>query len=790
MSGLPLPSANTVIQNVVRAYIPTAVATLIEPMWILINRLLCILQPLEELRGLKALASSSLTLNYASVPPQLTIFKAARVGHYVLMAVGLMSLLANVLATTFAGLLYQKNELVSHSAVFSPPFDARVVKFNASHGSAFEPVESDNYQWELSLYQGAVGDAQFLVLDSNYTRNASLPSWTDGLATYLPFRAADTDHVPAEQQYEAYTRYFAGEPNCKPLVFGEDYLLRLWSRDPLPSGWLSRYDTSRSTLQVKVPSQNGTLITCTALLRHGDSFGERLGFQSRDPEEENMLTCREGRTAAELLTILGADEGASMEDFETCMTTVAVGWMRANQGKCSHPNLDGSAPDDFEEANSTNTFMMACQPKVTVGTAQVRVDASGVLQTTATDLQPDPDQSPSTLDKYFSSGLASFIAQSNLFVFNSQRSPWHNHSFANEYFHYFINRAAGDLKFTNPNEPLLTWEDVKTPVDIAYERLFSVWMSVNMDFLFIPATNATQQIEGTYRTLEERLFVSKPLFIISEIILGIYVVVSIVVYRRRPGQYLARVPTSIAAVIALFASSAAVKDLQGTAHMTNKEREQYLEDLNYEYGYGSYIGSDGAVHVGIEKVPYVQYMKKVGFEGTRIGRDLKRRKDKGSTTTSTEYVNVPPEDMKKGRMVTASVTEGASDKQEARIGYTALEGHPLAASSAESRGANWSHAAGDAHSVQKSGAEYMALPRHGAMDEDAADWGVEVARSFADAQRPASDYMTLLGHNEMNGRSVSPLEESTVNTGVKQREGAADILDLSDDDAERAQSRY
>ena len=139
--------------------------------------------------------------------------------------------------------------------------------------------------------------------------------------------------------------------------------------------------------------------------------------------------------------------------------------------------------------------------------------------------------------------------------------------------------------------------------------LFAFWLTVNRDSLFLPATNDTTQIEGFTITQEERLFFTIPMFIISEIILGIYIVFSILVYVRRPGRYLPRMPISIAAVIALFASSAAVKDFRGTSQMTNKEREKYLKDLDHHYGYGSYIGSDGAVHVGIEKVPYVRYMK-------------------------------------------------------------------------------------------------------------------------------------------------------------------------------------
>jgi len=47
--GLSLPSDNRIIQTIVTQYLPTAIATLIEPLWIMINRLFCVLQPIEQM---------------------------------------------------------------------------------------------------------------------------------------------------------------------------------------------------------------------------------------------------------------------------------------------------------------------------------------------------------------------------------------------------------------------------------------------------------------------------------------------------------------------------------------------------------------------------------------------------------------------------------------------------------------------------------------------------------------------------------------------------------------------
>jgi hypothetical protein len=131
---------------------------------------------------------------------------------------------------------------------------------------------------------------------------------------------------------------------------------------------------------------------------------------------------------------------------------------------------------------------------------------------------------------------------------------------------------------------------------------------VNRDALFEPAIEANPRLQSISIIEEERLFFNVLMFIISEIILGVYVVVSILLYIRRPGRYLAHTPTSIAAIVGLFAPSTALEDFHDTSQMTNTERAKHLAGLDNRYGYGSYIGKDGAVHVGIEKVPYVRYM--------------------------------------------------------------------------------------------------------------------------------------------------------------------------------------
>jgi hypothetical protein len=148
---------------------------------------------------------------------------------------------------------------------------------------------------------------------------------------------------------------------------------------------------------------------------------------------------------------------------------------------------------------------------------------------------------------------------------------------------------------------------------------------------------------------------------ITEITLATYVAVSLTLYWRRPGLYLARTPTSIAAVIALFVSSAAVTDFRGALHMKSDERAMYLAQFNCRYGYGSYFASDGAVHVGIEKVPYVKYMRRANFKGSRAEQEMLKRKEceddaaLGATRKNADNAGEPMEEAEGGEVTMTPV---------------------------------------------------------------------------------------------------------------------------------------
>ncbi|CAN9448120.1 unnamed protein product [Alternaria alternata] len=686
--GLPLPFQDQSFQQaLVTNYIPVAIATFIEPMWILYNRLLCLLQPVEQMRRIGASAEQSITLSYSTVPPQLTILKAIRARHFMLAMVCGMTLMANLLATAFAGLFFEAaiefQTPVKFSLLLHPQFTA----INGSAGPGprtpyFSTFQGQDQALFSGAHQGGTGEDHFLVSESNYTRNTSLPGWTDDHAFYLPFGDSVDGFNGGVRTYKARTTFFSAKPNCRKLELHRDFRIRYF-RKPSNPKWASLEGTNFEgkdfnvddglRFHAKLITPDNTTTSCVSKM--GWSFGSPSRGTSKN-------ICREGPEAGEMVSAI-ADSYGNLSSYGTlsqqnlCRSTGFVGWTRANVVDCSlnspwEEDLD--RPWEYEDAKDNNTFVIACQPSLVIGSAAVHVDSAGRMLRPAEDIETNQDQSPEALASYFSNDPSNLVAQSNLFIFQDMVSRLHWDSYASEMIHYHINREAGSLKFTDPNQPLPTMDDIEDPLERAYRRLFAIWLGVNKDYLFLPS-NGTTLIPGVVIASEERLFFTVPLFVISEIILGVYFVVAIFVFVRRPGRYLPRLPTSIAAIVSLFASSAAVKDLQGTSQMTNKEREKHLKHLDNRYGYGSYI-SNSVVHVGIEKTPYVHYMKEVTFVGSKVQKEIRKQNEKACEAGSSRSTGDMSACRRGGaRAITkmVSATAGVVWSVPSKLGYTPLE---------------------------------------------------------------------------------------------------------------------
>jgi hypothetical protein len=574
--GLPIPTSNTIVQNILENYIPTAIATLIEPMWILINRLLCLLQPLEELQDCNATANRSIDANYNSLPPQLVLFQALKSKHFVLAAVCAMALLANVLAVSFSGLFNQDLTEIRRPTAFQPPYEFQFVPINGSVVPK-QNLGSPSIS-AYGAYRGGDGLEQFLVAESNYTRNTSLPSWTDDNMFYTPLFSEGINNKEANAtHFEGKTSAFGAALDCVQLKRGSkmDFGFQAATWD--------QADLIETSLNLTIPTDSGN-VRC---------FSGKITVV---PGGNNQ--CVSGPSSVEFVRMLGPRVNATQHETTTCMGSVVLGWLREPQGTCSlGRNIT------FREES---TLLIHCRPHLLAGSARIRVDLNGRLQSPAVIDTLDKNITKNS-QNLFSTDPINLVGQSNGYIFQSTDSQYHNDSFDNDFINHFAIKGANSRRLVDPNQPLPTFEEVLGPINKAYSKLFAIWLGINKNNLFVPVPDANvSSIQGLRMDQERRIFLSTTMFIISEAILCTYVFVAIWVYIRRPGQYLARLPTSIASIIALFAASVAVQDMQDTSHLDRKGRARFLKDLDSRYGYGSFIGGgDGRVHIGIEKTPLV-----------------------------------------------------------------------------------------------------------------------------------------------------------------------------------------
>ncbi|CAI6297000.1 unnamed protein product [Periconia digitata] len=584
VNGLSLPSNSRVGQKILENYIPTLIVMMIEPMWILLNRHICLLQPIEQLWRGNAKAEASIDVNYSSLPPQLVIWKSLKVRHLILAAICSMALLSNVLAVAFAGLFHHEMTEVRIHQSFQPPFDATFVSINGS----VSPSNRRNAMLEKpsGAYRAGKGQDQFLIAESNYTRNTLLPAWTDDALFYLPFRSntlPNISNISTGVQYEAQTRAFGAELKCSALEQGSYRVIKRKTEFGM-----SRLMVALSNGKIKADCVSSEYFRINP---NPTMVDESTGGTMEDTE------CINGPSAAELVYNMEPAGGAnaSQAQRDICWATAILGWVRSLNGSC------GTTPEHILASNQS--FLVQCTPQMVRGHGTVRVDEGGRLLRPVHDRFIERNLDLEEVKANFSNDPINLINQSNRYMFYSWTNPWHNDSIASDFMSYFVRVVSNSSRLLDPTKSLPKLEEVQIPLNRTYSRLFAIWLGANHHKLFVNASGSSTVAWRIEK--EERLFISSPLFIVSLSILLAYMVVAIIVYLRRPGRFLPRLPTSIASIIGLFAASTAVHDMRGTSRYSTKERARYLKDLETRYGYGNFVGTDGNIHVGIEKTPFV-----------------------------------------------------------------------------------------------------------------------------------------------------------------------------------------
>lgn len=563
-NGLRKPSDNEVVIAILTNLIPTALATSIEPFWTLLSRQLCILQPFETLKRRNSKPSQSIELRYTTIPSQLVFWPALKSGHLVLALVCAVALSTNILAVTLSGLFTEKLVPVSIPTTTTMKFEPL---FNATPDfTGTNDIGAGNDGLKQT-------DSWYAVL-ANVSGEASLPPWTDTNNYYLPFDVSTENHnldptvgSAAIESYSAVTRGFGIALEC---------------RDPSMNNkntWVALEVNNTETMAYRsFVQENGTYARCEY----------RLDAPPSDFDYEGQPNTRRLEWAT------------SRYNTTRCQSQLVVAFARTTVN-FSETNVTLSS--NASSPAGMQSTVLFCQPKLKTAMYDVKVDSGArVLESRRvgnfTDdlsfLQPGDFSDPSFGN--FTDMADVLVSQITIF-FNRPKisypsGRWMTGSLTKTWLASAIGLKRKSFDWFAIDSPPPAVADVIPELTYIYQAHAAVMMSFNKG-LFRKANASAPAVPMTIDVREERIFMEPIMVYLSLGLLGIQLIALVIFYSNRPGNFLPRMPLSIASIIGYVANSHALR-MVGTRAAKNMR-----------LGYGEFLGPDGKIHVGIEREPLI-----------------------------------------------------------------------------------------------------------------------------------------------------------------------------------------
>ena len=546
--GLSLPSSSPVINQMVTSYVPVVLSTFLEPLWILLNRIRCVLQPFESLRQGDAGPSRSLDLRYTSLPPQLAFWRAVRARHWLLVAVCAIGISANLLTVALSGLFNTRVVSLESTATFAMQ---RAPQFQRTDESSPE-----------STPDGGI----FYVAASSISNDALLPPWTSNETFFVPFIPNMSQGSAPNETYTANTQGFGTNMDCKQIEHNTTAYI------------------SFGALKKTAPLLNAPQVAI------GD------GRTCNDPSSGVLGGQNNSMSASELLTGLAAPDDNAATKSSECENLIFAGFLRGNLSVSFNyyktENTLGEKSPDIVAVNSLASTWIICKPNLLVASYEVTVDLNGRVKKAlrtgpyASDLAPyfTPNLS---LTNFMNETRRVFMAGANTADY------WHDDVYVDSWFAYLIKLLDKGAGITDPHQSVPSFVKVLPLIQDLYSRVFAIQLGLNVDWLAPAKSDAL--VVGIKAMPEERLFMSQPAFIIAIVLLMLNVLVAIAYYVRRPKKMPLTMPITIASVFQLFSGSGLVAESQ---------RAEGLRD-DWKIAFGRFIGTSGKPHIGIERRPFV-----------------------------------------------------------------------------------------------------------------------------------------------------------------------------------------
>ncbi|KAK0615857.1 hypothetical protein B0T17DRAFT_496936 [Bombardia bombarda] len=588
LNGLPLPSSDFAVLQLLENYVPTAFSTLLETVLVLLARLLCVLRPFRELHKGKASAKSTIEAKYTSIPPQFIIVRALKSRSFLLGAICFLAVLANGLAISLGGIFNEYPVTIPYPVTFRSSRVANLTRQTILHTEAQE--------------LGGSYTNHFFALWSNFSTNTSLPAWTVPHYAFFPLDVIDGGGVLGDNStiFQAQVRGFGVKSACVPL-----------STSPKEKSFanVSLVPTGVQDPTYRYQHQNGSWATCT-----GQNFYGSKPFGRASHESITWLSPQEARVINQLYPLDGG----------FCGDKFILGWLRI----------------DSDDTNRTfQSSFVQCEAAMQTAMFQVGFRRSGGI--VSYERVGDFDDMTAFIPLNQSRAL---VREANSINSNAC-SPvlgivcgWHNQTVTTDWFNYILKYYLNSTALVDPSQGVPNASLVIPAVQDVYQRLFAILLAQHMDmFQAAAVTNeAVADVSGLMMVEERRIFMNDAAFIISLVILSLDIVLLTVLYIRERKAFLPRLPSTIVSLIAYVAASRLAREYDGGEHDKRRrpKREEGLMKDHYlapTYSFGKYLGIDGKPHIGIEVDPFVtpvddSILQTSGFGFKGVGEWLRRRR--------------------------------------------------------------------------------------------------------------------------------------------------------------------
>lgn len=568
-----MPSQNTIVQQLVVNYLPTALGTFIEPFWVVLNRLLCILQPFDELRRRHAPTSRTLLLRYTSLPPQLAIWRALRAGDLLLAMVCSVAILANVLTVALSGLFVVQTTEQARSFMLEQNISPFLQPGKSSGNGDFAP--------------SGLGGAPLQVVLSNLSANTALPSWTTPEYFFLPAELPESSNISDYSQYEFESTGLGAQLDCQSMQeSGSNFTYEFKLNS----------DATEANFSIAHTQPDGSIVRCyspNGNADDNDGNSEATQVWLHGPPN--------GKKALEFfIQPIPSQMAPTPASKSICPNLLVGGWIRSTISMDSKTSETVNGLTANTSSVSIEKTFMVCQPRFQTGLFNVTVDSAGFILKAAKS-GPLND----TMDTFTIQSM--WNATTFLIGRPTDYLEWHKDSFASDWVNLFIKEFTNTTAITDPLAPPPDFAVTSRAVNAVYQRLFAATLQLNSGSLQAPPKSSL--IPATELTTEPRIFMSTVMYGITLSILTLDLLIAIILYIRLPKPFLENMPTSIASILAYFAASHALKDMGPEENETSRDFIRRTEQSDHQYGFGQYIGTDGRSHLGIEREPYVFPLK-------------------------------------------------------------------------------------------------------------------------------------------------------------------------------------